>query len=69
MIVEAGGGTVEDIAKVTVWMRDPADRKVLNREWLKMFPDEASRPARHTQGTEPGDEALIRCEFVAVLGG
>jgi 2-iminobutanoate/2-iminopropanoate deaminase len=66
-IVEAGGGSVEDIAKVTVWMRDPSDRKVLNKEWLKMFPDEASRPARHTQATEPGDEALIRLEFVAVI--
>jgi 2-iminobutanoate/2-iminopropanoate deaminase len=68
-IVEVAGGTVEDIAKVTVWMRDPNDRKILNQEWLKMFPDEASRPARHTTATDPGDEALIRIEFIAALAG
>ena len=66
-IVEAGGGTVEDIAKVTVWLRDPSDRKILNQEWVKMFPEEASRPARHTQASNAGDETLIRCDFIAVI--
>jgi 2-iminobutanoate/2-iminopropanoate deaminase len=68
-IVEAGGGSVDNIAKVTVWMRDPTDRRILNQHWLKMFPDEQSRPARHTQATEAGDDSLIRIEFVAVIGG
>ena len=33
---------------MTVWMADPSQRESLNREWLKMFPDADSRPARHT---------------------
>jgi enamine deaminase RidA (YjgF/YER057c/UK114 family) len=67
-IVEAAGGTVDDIVKVTVWMRDPTDRKILNQHWLRMFPDEQSRPARHTTAIIGQDESLIRIEFVAVLG-
>jgi enamine deaminase RidA (YjgF/YER057c/UK114 family) len=66
-IVEAGGGTVDDIAKVAVWMRDPTDRKILNQHWLKMFPDEQSRPARHTTALDADDGSFIRCEFTAVL--
>ena len=43
--VEAGGATVEDIVKVTFWM-EKLQRKVVNDEWVRMFPDPVSRPAR-----------------------
>ena len=44
--VEAGGATVEDIIKVTVWMKE-LQRKPVNDEWVKMFPDpHRGRPAR-----------------------
>ena len=47
--VEAAGGTVDDILKVNFWVKDPAvGRKMLNGPWTAMFPDEKSRPARHT---------------------
>jgi 2-iminobutanoate/2-iminopropanoate deaminase len=64
--VEAGGGTVEDIVKVTVWM-EKLDRKPVNAEWVKMFPDPASRPARQIMevAMEPG--VIIQCDFMAVL--
>lgn len=35
--VEAGGGTVEDIIKVTFWMKE-LQRKPVNDEWVRMFP-------------------------------
>jgi 2-iminobutanoate/2-iminopropanoate deaminase len=67
--VEAAGGSVDDIVKITFWMQDPTNgRAAINQEWLKMFPDEASRPARHTQPAAAGGHALVTCEFVAVLG-
>ena len=67
-IIEAASGTTEDILKVTVWLKDGAHRKVLNQEWLKMFPDEKSRPARHTfTGEEMAGNMLIQAEFWAVL--
>jgi 2-iminobutanoate/2-iminopropanoate deaminase len=65
--VEAGGGTVEDIIKVTVWM-EKLERKPVNEEWVTMFPDPASRPARQILEVpmEPG--VLIQCDFMAVIG-
>jgi len=68
--VEAAGGTVDDIIKVNFWVRDPAvGRKMLNGEWTKMFPNEASRPARHTLALPANAPNHVTCDFVAVIGG
>ena len=38
--IEAAGGTVDDIIKITFWVKDPVkQRAALNDEWVKMFPD------------------------------
>ena len=67
--ITAGGGTPDDIIKMTFWMKEPATgRAALNDEWVKMFPDAASRPARHTMALGPESSALVTCEFVAVFG-
>ena len=67
-IVEAGGGTTDHIAKITVWMKDRSQRAALNHEWLKMFADETKRPARHTMHAPDLDGGkLIECDFVAVI--
>jgi enamine deaminase RidA (YjgF/YER057c/UK114 family) len=66
--IEAAGGTVDDIVKVTFWVKDPAkQRAALNAEWVKMFPDPASRPARHTQHLPAESRALVQADFIAVL--
>jgi 2-iminobutanoate/2-iminopropanoate deaminase len=66
--VEAAGGGVDDLIKITFWVRDPASqRAALNTEWLKLFPDPNSRPARHTQTLPPGGRSLVQADFVAVL--
>lgn len=67
-IVEAAGGSAGNIIKMTVWMRDRAQREAVNREWLKMFPDAASRPARHAMQAPLDGEKLLECDFIAVLG-
>jgi enamine deaminase RidA (YjgF/YER057c/UK114 family) len=67
-IVEAAGGTTDDIVKLTVWMNDRSQRAALNAEWLKMFPDEHARPARHTLPASLEGGILINCEFTAMLG-
>lgn len=67
-IVEAAGGTLGDVVKMTVWMRDRADREPLNREWLRLFPDPDSRPARHAiHAPQLDGDKLIECAFVAVI--
>jgi 2-iminobutanoate/2-iminopropanoate deaminase len=66
-IVEAGGGTTDDIIKMTVWLQDRNRRDPVNVEWLKMFPDEHSRPARHSLAMEMSGGALVQCDFTAVI--
>jgi 2-iminobutanoate/2-iminopropanoate deaminase len=66
--IEAAGGTVDDIIKVTFWVKDPVkQRAALNTEWAKMFPDPQSRPARHTQQLPPDSRALVQADFIAIL--
>ena len=66
-IVESAGGTTASILKLTVWLKDPGDREALNREWVAMFPDAESRPARHTLPLTGGGDTLIQCDVTAVL--
>ncbi|MGH7096038.1 MAG: RidA family protein [Stellaceae bacterium] len=66
--VEAAGGSSEHIVKIDFFVKDPAtQREALNAEWVKMFPDPNSRPARHTQPLPPDSRALVQASFVAVL--
>jgi 2-iminobutanoate/2-iminopropanoate deaminase len=66
--VEAAGGSVDDIIKVTFWVKDPvSQRAALNDQWVKMFPDAAARPARHTLPLPADSRALVQADFTAVL--
>ncbi|MBI5322287.1 RidA family protein [Bradyrhizobium sp.] len=66
--VEAAGGSTDDIIKMTVWLKDRSQRAPVNAEWLKMFPDEHSRPARHAlQMDNMEGGALVQCDFTAVI--
>lgn len=66
--IEAAGGTVDDIIKVTFWVKDPvSQRAAINTEWVKMFPDPAALPARHTLTLPPDSKALIQADFTAVI--
>jgi 2-iminobutanoate/2-iminopropanoate deaminase len=68
-IMAAGGGGTDDIIKFSVVMKDRARRPALNVEWLKMFPDEHSRPARHTSEGNLGPGMLVQCDIMAVIDG
>jgi enamine deaminase RidA (YjgF/YER057c/UK114 family) len=68
-VMEAAGGSTDDIIKVSVWINSGNSKQVLNREWTAMFPDEHSRPARHTFVYDdlPLDYQ-VQCEVQAVVG-
>ena len=66
-IMAAAGGSTDDIIKINVWMADRSRRDVLNAEWLKMFPDPQSRPARHTSQANLEGGQLIVCDITAVF--
>jgi len=65
-ILAAGGASLADVAKMTVYVKVPEARAAVNAEWLKAFPDPASRPARHTQQNDhlPAN-MLVQCDVTA----
>jgi len=67
-IIEAAGGTTEDILQVTVWLKDISNRPHVNKEWVAMFLDPESRPVRHTEVYRDLPEGRhVMCQFLAVL--
>jgi len=67
-VIEAAGGTPDDIVKMTVWITDRALRPILNKHWVEMFPDPNSRPARHTLTSADFTPPMqIQCDLMAVL--
>jgi enamine deaminase RidA (YjgF/YER057c/UK114 family) len=66
-ILAAGGATMDDIIKVTVWVKAPEARAAVNAEWVKHFPDPHARPARHTlQNDHLPANMLVQCDALAV---
>jgi 2-iminobutanoate/2-iminopropanoate deaminase len=67
-VMAAAGGSPDDIVKMTVWIRDRSLRETMNRHWVAMFPDPASRPARHTQTSHDlAPPMQVQCDVLAVL--
>jgi 2-iminobutanoate/2-iminopropanoate deaminase len=67
-VLAAAGGAVGDVVKCTVFVQDKAIRPVVNKYWIEMFPDEASRPARHMLHADLPDGTQLQLEIMAVLG-
>ena len=66
ILVEGAGFSLGDVGKVTVFLKDASNREPVNREWLKLFPDEHDRPARHAQKADFDGKTLIQLEIIAV---
>jgi 2-iminobutanoate/2-iminopropanoate deaminase len=68
-VIEAAGGTTDDIIKLNVAISDRSLRPVMNKHWLEMFPDPHSRPARHTTtGSDFTPPQQVQCDLMAVIG-
>jgi len=48
LMLEAAGGGWDNLTKMEFWLAQAADRPALEPIWLQHFPEERSRPARHT---------------------
>lgn len=66
-VVEAGGGTVDNIGKITVYLTDFSHREFVNDCWVKFFPDPDSRPARHVMKIDVQGGACIELDVIAVV--
>lgn len=67
-ILERAGATAGDVAQVKVYIKEPGVRPLVNQAWLEMFPDEQSRPARHTVIDESLG-GMVQIEAIAVVQG
>jgi 2-iminobutanoate/2-iminopropanoate deaminase len=66
-ILAAAGASLEDVVKMTFWVKVPEARQVINAGWLAAFPDAGSRPARHTlQNDHLPANMLVQCDALAV---
>ena len=63
MLAEAGAQW-SDVAKMEFWVPDAQVRAALEIPWLEKFPDEASRPSRHTH---VGQGKYATASFIAYI--
>lgn len=66
-LMEAADGNLEDIVKVDLFFADKSDRPLANPYWLELFPDEASRPARHAHVSTLPAGCYLQIQIMAVL--
>lgn len=65
LFLDVAGATPDDLVRVGVLLAVPALRGAVNEEWIAMFPDEGSRPARHTTVRELPNDMVIQLEVIA----
>ncbi len=66
-VLAAAGAGPENLAHITVWLSDQANRAAANRPWVAMFPDANDRPVRHTVKGDLPEGMLIQLEAIAVM--
>jgi 2-iminobutanoate/2-iminopropanoate deaminase len=67
LILEQGGATLQTVLKITIYIKTPELRSLLNPAWVQHFPDASSRPARHVIENERlGGGMLVQCEALAI---
>ena len=66
-ILAAAGATPQQVVKITVFVKGAEVRELVNAEWLALFPDPDSRPARHTLNHELNPPQVVQLEALAVV--
>lgn len=66
-LLDAGGASLADVAKLTVYAKDNSVREAINAEWLRCFPDPADRPARHILIQDLQHGMWLQLEFIALI--
>ncbi|MGW5106025.1 RidA family protein [Nocardia sp. NPDC004123] len=64
--LDQAGVTAEDVVRMTVHLEDRSLRPALDEQWIALFPDPESRPARHAMNLPLNQNMLIQLEIVAV---
>lgn len=66
-IMEEAGGTLDNIGKVVVYVKDREIRPIVNTIWQKVFSNGKSRPVRHMVPFDLPPGRHLQIEFIAVV--
>lgn len=66
-LLRTGGAKLDDVVRITVYVKDNGQRDAVNEQWLRCFPDPDDRPARHTQVVDLPGRMLVQLEAIAVI--
>jgi len=66
-LLAAGGATLADVAKLTIYTRDNSQREAINAEWQRCFPDPDDRPARHILIQDLQHGMVLQLECLAFI--
>jgi enamine deaminase RidA (YjgF/YER057c/UK114 family) len=64
-IIDGAGGTLDGIGKINIYLKNFQHREIVNEFWVKMFPDENDRPARHVMAADLADNTVIQMDVIA----
>ena len=67
LFLEEAGASPDGIGYMTVFLKEEKYRDAVNKAWIKMFPDEHDRPARHAVKAELRGEMLFQIQVIAVI--
>lgn len=65
--METAGGSIDDIAHLTLYLKEGQSRDAFDAEWGKLFPDADDRPARHRIAMPLRGDTYYQVELIAVL--
>ncbi len=65
-VLNEANASFDDVIKFDLYFSDKNDRKFVNPIWLKLFPDETSRPARHSHLIHLDGDCVFQIVFIAV---
>ncbi len=67
IILEEANASFDDVIKFDLYFSDKNDRKYVNPIWLKLFPDENSRPSRHSHLIKLDGNCIFQIVFTAII--
>jgi 2-iminobutanoate/2-iminopropanoate deaminase len=68
-VAEAAGGTLDNVAQVSFFLRNFDDRPLINKPWVETFPNDQDRPTYKFMEANLPNGCLVQAEMWAVLEG
>ena len=66
-LIQSGKGVAEDIGLVTILVQDYADLVHIDKEWVRAFPNEATRPARQIMKMGVQRKSRVQYHMIGVI--